>query len=111
MSQLYYHSFQLLSGSVPLINEYYINSRQKGAVNFTDQELLILNMLKRRLFTPVAVIVKVLFDGNSESATESIRILVERKMLEYAVNNRITITTAGMMSIRKQTASRHGINW
>ena len=65
--------------------------------------MLILNMVKGRLFTPIEVIIRVLFSGDTRRATESIRILVERKMLEYAANNRITITTAGKMSIRKQS--------
>jgi len=61
-------------------------------------------MLKGRLFTPIEAIVKVLFKGDTKSATKAISVLIERQMLEYSANNRVTITAAGKMSIRKQEA-------
>ena len=79
--------------------------------NITENELLILNVVNGRLYTPIEVIIKVIFRGDIIKATESIRRLVDCKMLEYAVNNRITITTAGRMSVRKQRASRSSLNY
>jgi len=66
---------------------------------------LILNMLNGRLYTPIEVIIKVLYKGDTGRAKESIKKLMEYKMLEYAINNRITITRIGKMNVRKQRAS------
>ncbi len=70
---------------------------------------MILNMLNGRLYTPVEVIIRVLFKGDTRTAKESIKKLMELKMLEYALNNRITITRIGKMNVRKQIALRTGI--
>lgn len=66
-------------------------------------------MLNGRLYTPVEVIIRVLFKGDTRTAKESIKKLMELKMLEYALNNRITITRIGKMNVRKQIALRTGI--
>jgi hypothetical protein len=76
-----------------------INSMQEEAVNITEEELLILNMLRGRLFTPIEAIINALFEGDTLKATESIQRLKALKMLDYAVYNRITITVKGKRGI------------
>ena len=61
----------------------------------TGEELKVLSLLNRRLFTPIEIIVDKIFDGNIDRTLGSINLLVEKKMAEYVVNGRITITTIG----------------
>ena len=68
----------------------------------TGEELKVLSLLNRRLFTPIEIIVDKIFDGNIDRTLGSINLLVEKKMAEYVVNGRITITTIG----KKATCSK-----
>jgi hypothetical protein len=68
----------------------------------TCEELMVLSLLKRRLFTPIEIVVDKIFDGNIARALGSINLLVKRKMVEYVGNGRITIMTIG----KKVTCSK-----
>jgi hypothetical protein len=68
----------------------------------TCEELMVLSLLKRRLFTPIEIIADKIFDGDIERMLEFINLLVERKMVEHALNGRITIMTIG----KKVTCSK-----
>lgn len=69
-----------------------------------EQEL-ILNMLKYRLFTPIEIIIDRIFHGDAERAYRSINEMIEKKVIQCAVDNRITITTAGKMNLLKNSAN------
>jgi hypothetical protein len=56
-------------------------------------------MFKSRLCIPIETIVNEVFNGDYENAIRLIRLLVERNLVEFTLNNRITPTVAGKMKI------------
>jgi hypothetical protein len=95
--------FQVLSGNHSRIN-IDIGTERRSAVIEPEHEL-ILSMLKYRLFTPIEIIIDRIFHGDAESAYKSINDMIENKLIQCAVDDRITITTAGKMSILKNSGN------
>ncbi|MEQ8200997.1 MAG: hypothetical protein ABRQ24_06215 [Syntrophomonadaceae bacterium] len=63
-----------------------------------DDEILVLNMLKTRIFTPLQEIIEKVFDGNREIAEPVLRELLRTKMIRYGSNNCVSLTAAGKMN-------------
>ena len=66
----------------------------------TDDELLILNVLKGRFFMPIGKITTQLFDGDERVTGQLIRRLADKNMLQYTRPDCVTITAAGKMNTR-----------
>lgn len=74
---------------------------RKGAF-LIDDGLLVLNMLRYRLFLPIDVVVDRIFQGNRARAQQVVDDLEKYNLIEYATGNQITITSAGRMALNKQ---------
>ncbi len=64
--------------------------------------LMILNMLRYRLYMPIEVIVDRLFGGNRAWANEQVIGLKNSQLIEFAGENEISLTAAGKMFLSQQ---------
>ncbi len=73
---------------------------QRG-VSFIDEGIQILNMLRYRLYLPIAVVADRIFSGNRARADEIISDLIRGGLIEYANDNQITLTSAGKIFLNR----------
>ncbi len=65
------------------------------------EQIEILKLISKRLFTPIKVIVNSIFDGDEERAIKTMNQLENRKMIEYAETGRVVITSKGKAYVNK----------
>ncbi len=84
-----------------LPSEYTVVFGIPKGVSFIDEGIQILNMLRYRLYLPIAVVADRIFSGNRARADEIISDLERGGLIEYANDNHITLTSAGKMLLNR----------
>lgn len=74
-------------------------------LTLSDEEYILLSLLKRRLFTPFEVIVDKCYEGSIDKAWGLVSILQKRQMVEF-ICGRVIITTVGKKATHNEQVKR-----
>jgi hypothetical protein len=74
-------------------------------LTLNNEELELLCLLKRRLFTPFEVVVNQFYEGSLDKALVALNLLADRKMVEFMLD-RVIITAVGKKEIKKEEVKR-----